>query len=36
MPYITNQEIVFCVKEVVVFEVCCHQGMNPGLTGIIQ
>ena len=36
MAYITDQETVFGIEEVVVFEISRHQGMDPGLAGIFE
>ena len=36
MPYITDQENVFGIKEVVVFEISRHQGLYTSFTGIFQ
>jgi len=36
MTYITDQENVFGIKEVVVFEISRDQGLHISLTGIFQ
>ena len=36
MPYITDEETVLGIKEVVIFEISRHQSMDPGLERIFE